>query len=200
MKFEDYRISPDIKKSIAKLGFRRPTDIQFKAIPNILKGEDLLAIAQTGTGKTAAFVIPVLSILHDRKQGRRRPDGIKCLVMVPTRELAIQINEVFVELGRHTKVNSYAIFGGVEQDAQIDKLQKGIDILVATPGRMFDLISQKHLNLERVELLILDEADHMLDLGFIKDIRDVMRFLPRKRQTLFFSGNGRQTLFFRAFD
>jgi len=187
MKFEDYRISPDIKKSIAKLGFRRPTDIQFKAIPNILKGEDLLAIAQTGTGKTAAFAIPVLSILHDRKQGRRRPDGIKCLVMVPTRELAIQINDVFVELGRHTKVNSFAIFGGVEQDTQIEKLQKGIDVLVATPGRMFDLISQKHLNLERVELLILDEADHMLDLGFIKDIRDVMRFLPKKRQTLFFS-------------
>ncbi len=187
MKFEDYRISPDIKKSIAKLGFKRPTDIQYKAIPNILKGEDLLAIAQTGTGKTAAFAIPVLSVLHDRKQGRKRPDGIKCLVMVPTRELAIQINEVFLELGRHTKVKSFAIFGGVEQDAQIDKLQKGIDVLVATPGRMFDLISQKYLNLERVELLILDEADHMLDLGFIKDIRDVMRFLPKKRQTLFFS-------------
>lgn len=187
MKFEDYRISPDIKKSIAKLGFRRPTDIQFKAIPNILKGEDLLAIAQTGTGKTAAFAIPVLSLLHDQKQGRKRADGIKCLVMVPTRELAIQINDVFLELGRHTKVKTYAIFGGVEQDAQIEKLQKGLDILVATPGRMFDLISQKHLNLERVEILILDEADHMLDLGFIKDIRDVMRFLPKKRQTLFFS-------------
>jgi len=187
MKFEDYRISPDIKKSIAKLGFKRPTDIQYKAIPNILKGEDLLAIAQTGTGKTAAFAIPVLSILHDQKQGRRRRDGIKCLIMVPTRELAIQINEVFLDLGRHTKVNSFAIFGGVEQDAQIAKLQKGIDVLVATPGRMFDLISQKHLNLERVEMLILDEADHMLDLGFIKDIRDVMRFLPKKRQTLFFS-------------
>ncbi len=187
MKFEDYRISPDIKKSIAKLGFKRPTDIQYKAIPNILKGEDLLAIAQTGTGKTAAFAIPILSILHDQKQGRKRPDGIKCLVMVPTRELAIQINDVFLDLGRHTKVNTFAIFGGVEQDAQIAKLQKGIDILVATPGRMFDLISQKHLNLERVEMLILDEADHMLDLGFIKDIRDVLRFLPKKRQTLFFS-------------
>ncbi|MEM6318298.1 MAG: DEAD/DEAH box helicase [Bacteroidota bacterium] len=187
MKFENYRISPDIKKSIAKLGFRRPTDIQFKAIPNILKGEDLLAIAQTGTGKTAAFAIPVLSILHDKKQGRQRPDGIKCLVMVPTRELAIQINEVFTELGRHTKVKSFALFGGVEQDAQITKLQKGIDILMATPGRMFDLIAQKHLNLERVEMLILDEADHMLDLGFIKDIRDVLGFLPKKRQTLFFS-------------
>ncbi|MEM1124273.1 MAG: DEAD/DEAH box helicase, partial [Bacteroidota bacterium] len=142
MKFQDYRISPAIKKSIAKLGFKRPTDIQFKAIPNILKGEDLLAIAQTGTGKTAAFAIPVLSILHDRKQGIKRVDGIKCLVMVPTRELAIQINEVLLELGRHTKVKSYAIFGGVEQEAQIEKLQKGLDILVATPGRMFDLISQ----------------------------------------------------------
>jgi ATP-dependent RNA helicase RhlE len=187
MKFDDYRISPDIKKSIAKLGFRRPTDIQFKAIPNILKGEDVLAIAQTGTGKTAAFAIPIISILHDKKQGRKRPDGVKCLIMVPTRELAIQINEVFLELGRHTKVKSFCIFGGVEQDHQIAKLQKGIDVLIATPGRMFDLISQGHLNLERVETLILDEADHMLDLGFIKDIRDVLRFLPKKRQTLFFS-------------
>lgn len=187
MKFENYNIAPEIKKSITKLGFKRPTDIQYKAIPNILKKEDVLAIAQTGTGKTAAFAIPIISLLHDQKQGRKRPDGIKCLVMVPTRELSIQINEVFTELARFTKIKSYALFGGVEQEAQITKLQKGIDILITTPGRMFDLISQGHIHLERVETLILDEADQMLDLGFIKDIRDVMRFLPKKRQTLFFS-------------
>jgi len=187
MKFEDYRISPLIKRSITELGFRRPTDIQFKAIPNILKGEDVLAIAQTGTGKTAAFVIPILSLLHDQNKKGKKGEGIKCLVMVPTRELAIQINAVFVSLSRYTKIRSFSIFGGVEQDVQIEKLQKGIDILVATPGRMFDLISQGFVQLEKVEYLILDEADHMLDLGFIKDIRDVLRFLPRRRQTLFFS-------------
>ncbi len=187
MKFEDYRIASVIKKSLAELDFRRPTDIQYKAIPSILKGEDVLAIAQTGTGKTAAFVIPVLHILHDKKVRQRRKDGIKCLVLAPTRELAIQITDVFLELGRFTKVVSFCVFGGVEQDPQIAKLQKGLDVLVATPGRMFDLISQGYINLERVEILILDEADHMLDLGFIKDIRDVMRFLPKKKQTLFFS-------------
>ena len=122
-------------------------------------------------------------------KGRKRPDGIKCLVMVPTRELAIQINEVFVELGRHTKVSSYAIFGGVEQDAQIDKLQKGIDVLVATRGRMFDLISQKYLNLERVELLILDEADHMLDLGFYQRYSGCYAFFTEKTTDLILLGN-----------
>ena len=187
MKFDQYRISPDLKESIAKLGFKRPTDIQFKAIPHILKGEDVLAIAQTGTGKTAAFAIPVLNLLHERKLRQRRPDGIKCLVLAPTRELAIQITDVFLELGRYLKVNSFCIFGGVEQESQIQKLNKGLDLLVATPGRMFDLISQGHLNLSRVEILILDEADHMLDLGFLRDIEDVLRHLPKRRQTLFFS-------------
>ncbi|WP_247237475.1 DEAD/DEAH box helicase [Telluribacter sp. SYSU D00476] len=186
MKFEEYRIAPEIKRSLEKLGFKRPTDIQYKSIPPILKGEDVLAIAQTGTGKTAAFAIPVLNVLHERKIAGR-PDGVKCLVMVPTRELAIQITEVFEQLGRHTRVKTYSIHGGVEQDPQIAKLEKGIDILVATPGRMFDLVSQGHLRLERVEILILDEADHMLDLGFIKDIQDLIKRLPRKRQTLFFS-------------
>jgi len=187
LKFEKYNISPDLKRSIAAQGFKRPTDIQYKAIPHILKGEDVLAIAQTGTGKTAAFAIPVLNILHERKLRQRRTDGIKCLVMVPTRELAIQITEVFLELGKHLKVKSFCIFGGVEQEGQIDKLNKGVDLLVTTPGRMFDLISQGHLDLNRVEILILDEADHMLDLGFLKDIQDVLRHLPKRRQTLFFS-------------
>ncbi|QHL86971.1 DEAD/DEAH box helicase [Nibribacter ruber] len=186
MKFDDYSINPAIKKALDKLDFKKPTDIQFKAIPPILKGEDVLAIAQTGTGKTAAFAIPVLHKLHERKQYARE-DGIKCLVMVPTRELAIQITEVFQTLGKHTRVKTFSVFGGVEQGPQIAKLEDGIDILVATPGRMFDLVSQGYIRLERVEILILDEADHMLDLGFIRDIRDLMKFLPRKRQTLFFS-------------
>jgi ATP-dependent RNA helicase RhlE len=187
MKFADYNISPEIKKNLAKLGFKRPTDIQFKSIPPILAGEDVLAIAQTGTGKTAAFAIPLINHLHERKKNERRPDGIKCLVMVPTRELALQITEVFKQLSKNTRVKVFCVFGGVEQGPQIEKLQERIDILVVTPGRMFDLVSQGHIRLHRVEILVLDEADHMLDLGFIKDIRDVMRFLPKKRQTLFFS-------------
>ncbi len=186
MKFDDYYIAPEIKKNLAKLGFKRPTDIQFKSIPSIMKGEDVLAIAQTGTGKTAAFAIPVLNKLQGKKNSRR-PDGIKCLVMVPTRELAIQITDVFKNIGKYTDVVIFSVFGGVEQDAQIAKLQKGIDILVATPGRMFDLVSQGYIDLHRVDTLILDEADHMLDLGFIKDIEDVKKFLPKNHQTLFFS-------------
>ena len=168
------------------MGFKRPTDIQYKAIPSILKGEDVLAIAQTGTGKTAAYAIPVLHLLQERKM-KGRPDGVKCLVMVPTHELALQTDNVFRVLGKHTRVKSFAIHGGVEQDPQIEQLNRGVDVLIATPGRMFDLVSQGALQLQRVEILILDEADHMLDLGFIKDIRDLMRHLPRKRQTLFFS-------------
>jgi ATP-dependent RNA helicase RhlE len=187
MKFDDYRIAPEIKESLQELGFKRPTDIQYKAIPPILKGEDVLAIAQTGTGKTAAFAIPVLHMLHEQKKSARRADGIKCLVMVPTRELAVQITEVFTRLGRHSRVKTVSIVGGVDQEPQIAQLQKGFDILVATPGRMFDLVSQGHLQLQRVEILILDEADHMLDLGFLRDIQDLMHKIPRNRQTLFFS-------------
>jgi ATP-dependent RNA helicase RhlE len=186
MKFEEYRIDKGIKASIAQLGYKKPTDIQYKAIPNILKGEDVLAIAQTGTGKTAAFAIPILHILEERKQ-TKRPDGIKCLILAPTHELAQQIYEVFKTLGNNTRVVSYCIHGGVDQEPQIEQLDKGVDVLIATPGRMFDLVSQGALNLKRVEILVLDEADHMLDLGFVKDISDLMRHLPKKRQTLFFS-------------
>jgi ATP-dependent RNA helicase RhlE len=186
MKFEDYNISPDIKRSLATLGFVKPTDIQYKAIPSILAGEDVLAIAQTGTGKTAAFAIPVINMLHEQKTSKRS-DGIKCLVMAPTRELAMQINEVFARIGQYTKVKSFCVFGGVEQDPQIAALENGIDVLVATPGRVFDLINQGYIHLMGVQTLVLDEADHMLDLGFINDIRDLLNHLPRKRQTLFFS-------------
>ena len=186
MKFEDYRIAPEIKRNLLELGFKKPTDIQFKSIPAILKGEDVLAIAQTGTGKTAAFAIPILHMLHVRKASSW-PAGIKCLVMVPTRELAIQITGVFDQLGRHTRVKTFCVFGGVEQGPQIARLEQGVDIIVTTPGRMFDLVSQKYLHLEHIEVLVLDEADHMLDLGFIKDIEDLIKYLPRQRQTLFFS-------------
>lgn len=186
MKFEEYRIAPEIKRNLAGLDFKRPTDIQYKAIPNILKGEDVLAIAQTGTGKTAAFAIPVSHLIMERKR-KSRVDGIRCLVMVPTRELAAQIAAVFSKVSRGTGIDILSLTGGVEQDPQISKLQKGVDILIATPGRVFDLHSQGHLLLNRIEILILDEADHMLDLGFIKDIRDLIERLPKYRQTLFFS-------------
>ena len=186
MKFEKYYISAAIKQNLAQLGFKRPTDIQFRSIPSIMKGEDVLAIAQTGTGKTAAFAIPLIDRIH-RGKTSKRVFGIKCIVMVPTRELAMQIGEVFTSIARHTKVKTFALIGGVEQDAQIKKLQDGIDIMIATPGRMFDLIHQGHINLDRIETLVLDEADHMLDLGFIEDIKFVKRMLTGKHQTLFFS-------------
>jgi len=193
MKFEKYAISEDIKKNLAGLGFKKPTDIQFKSIPSILKGEDVLAIAQTGTGKTLAFAIPVIDRIHSFKSSKRAV-GIKCLVMVPTRELAMQINDVFVQLSRHTKVKSYVVTGGVEQDAQIKKLQDGIDILIATPGRMFDLISQGYIKIKGIQTLVLDEADRMLDKGFINDIKSVKKKLPGKHQTLFFSATIDKTI------
>ncbi len=186
MKFEDYNISSEIKRSLAELNFRRPTDIQFKAIPSILKRDDVMAIAQTGTGKTAAFAIPVLHRLQMRGPNKTR-GRVSCLVMVPTRELAIQIADVFKQIGKYTRLQILGLYGGVEQDTQVKKLDKGIDVLVATPGRMFDLINQKYIDLGKVDILVLDEADHMLALGFIKDIQDVLKHLPAKHQTLFFS-------------
>ncbi len=186
MRFDEYNIESEIKNNLDRLGFKRPTDIQYKAIPSILKGEDVLAIAQTGTGKTAAFAIPVINILHERKRSKRR-SGIKALVMVPTRELALQVTEVFNKIANKTRVKATTIHGGVDQDPQIKKLEEGIDILISTPGRLFDFVHQGHLDLSGIEILVLDEADHMLDLGFIKDIKDLLRFLPGRRQTLFFS-------------
>ena len=186
MKFDDYRISSDIKRNLETLGFRRPTDIQYKAITPILKGDDVLAIAQTGTGKTAAFAIPIIDMVHQQKSSSRS-EFLCCLVMVPTRELALQITEVFQTIGKHTLVKTACVFGGVDQEPQISKLKSGVDILVATPGRMFDLVSQGHILLDKIQILVLDEADHMLALGFIKDIRQLIHFLPKYRQTLFFS-------------
>lgn len=187
MKFEDYRFNPKVKKALAELGYKRPTDIQYKSIPNILKREDLLAVAQTGTGKTAAFAIPLIDMLYEKKLSQRRPSDVNCLVLVPTHELAIQIHDVFQKIAKYTTLKTMALIGGVDQDPQIMKLYKGVDIIVATPGRVFDLISQKALLTHHIEILVLDEADHMLDLGFIKDIEDLIRKLPKRKQTLFFS-------------
>ena len=186
MKFEQYYIAQEIKNNLALLCFKRPTDIQFKAIPSIMNGEDVLAIAQTGTGKTAAFAIPLIDRIHKNKSSKRT-HGIQCIVMVPTRELALQIGGVFRSLAKGTRVTAYSLHGGVDQDPQIKRLQDGIDILIATPGRMFDLISQGYIRVDHVDTLVLDEADHMLDLGFIDDIKYVKRKLTRKHQTLFFS-------------
>ena len=183
MKFEDYHISKAIKQNLTAKGFKRPTDIQFKSIKHILDGEDVMAIAQTGTGKTAAFAIPIIDLIARNKYR----NGISALVMVPTRELAKQIGEVFSDLAKGTTVKTFALYGGVDQDKQKKALWKGIDVLITTPGRMFDLISQGSIDVSDVKHLILDEADLMLDLGFSKDIEDILRKIPKKRQTLFFS-------------
>jgi ATP-dependent RNA helicase RhlE len=186
LKFDNFHLSDDLLRNLNENGFFRTTDIQFKAIPSIMKGEDVLAIAQTGTGKTAAFAIPVINGIHSNKTSKRVL-GIKCLVMVPTRELAQQIGEVFNKLAKHTKVKAFAVIGGIEMDPQIKKLQDGIDILIATPGRMFDLISQGFISLHAIDTLVLDEADRMLDLGFIDDVAAIKNKMNRRHQTLFFS-------------
>jgi ATP-dependent RNA helicase RhlE len=186
MKFEQYPISKELKDNLEAQGFKRPTDIQFKAMPPILKGEDVLAIAQTGTGKTAAFAIPVIYLIQKEKKTNQY-NSVHALVLVPTHELAQQITDVFQGLAKNTGVQITGIIGGEQQAPQIAALKKGTDIIIATPGRLFDLASQGHIKLNRLKVLILDEADHMLDLGFIKDIKDLMRLIPEKRQTLFFS-------------
>ena len=187
MKFDDYSISDSIKKQLQILEYKKPTDIQFKAIEPILKGEDVLAIAQTGTGKTAAFAIPIVELLNTKFKRAKKKTGVVCLVLEPTRELALQTTQVIQKIARGSNVVTTSIFGGVEQDSQIKKLNDGVDVLVATPGRMFDLISQGHLDVKHLKILCIDEADLMLDLGFIKDLNDLMRHIPQKRQTLFFS-------------
>ncbi len=188
MKFEEYRLSKEVKRNLDEMGFKRPTDIQFKCIPHIQRGEDLLAIAQTGTGKTAAFAIPIIDKIQQIKyRAFDKGSFVRAVVMAPTRELAQQITKVFNQIGKNTKVKALCVYGGVEQDHQINKLLEGMDIVVSTPGRLFDLVSQGYLKLNKVEILVLDEADHMLDLGFAKDIDDLVRKIPGKRQTLFFS-------------
>lgn len=186
MRFDQYHLLQTIKDNLKALGFVRPTDIQFKAITPIMKGEDVLAIAQTGTGKTAAFVIPLVDYIAKSKKHQKQKH-LRCLVLEPTRELSMQITSVFESIAKGTGVSIVNLHGGVEQDSQIYKLGAGADIVVCTPGRLFDLMHQGHVQLNALEVFVIDEADHMLDLGFLKDIQDILRHLPRERQTLFFS-------------
>ena len=186
MKFEKYHISHEIKRSLETMGFNKPTDIQFKAIGPALKGDDILAIAQTGTGKTAAFVIPILDMLTKRKVNSRT-SGIKAIVLAPTRELAVQINDVFNTIGKHLPVKNGVVYGGVPIEPQIDMLEKGVDILIATPGRLLELTAKKEAIVDRLQFLVLDEADKMLELGFYDSIKTLTRIVPKSRQTMFFS-------------
>ncbi|HPE40143.1 MAG TPA: DEAD/DEAH box helicase [Bacteroidales bacterium] len=186
MKFSQYRFIPELESNLKEVGFIKPTDIQYKAITPILKKEDVLAIAQTGTGKTAAFAIPVIQLLATNTK-KLQPGEVRCLVMVPTHELAIQVADVFRQFVQGLDIQVLGLFGGTEQDPQIEQLKKGAEIVVATPGRLFDLESQQVIHLEQVEILVLDEADRMLEFGFLKDMRHLVKKLPRYRQTLFFS-------------
>ena len=186
MKFERYSFSETIKGNLRELGYKRPTDIQYKSIPPILRGEDVLAVAQTGTGKTVAFALPVIHMLSTRRR-KRDQQAVRCVVMVPTHELAIQVAGVFKQLAAGTSIKVEGIYGGTDQDPQIKNLNNGVDVVVATPGRLFDLESQGYLSLNDIETLILDEADHMLELGFKHDMNQLIKKLPGRRQVLFFS-------------
>ena len=187
MLFRELGIIETILKALKKENYIEPTSIQVKAIPLILKRNDVLGSAQTGTGKTAAFAIPILQHLFLARQQNNSPRKIKSLIVTPTRELAIQIAESFTTYGRFTGIKNTVVFGGVKQGAQTDALRKGVDILVATPGRLLDLIDQGFIRLNTIECFVLDEADRMLDMGFINDIRKIIAKLPVKRQSLFFS-------------
>lgn len=186
MPFKSLNIIEPILKSLEQEGYETPTPIQKEAIPIILRGSDLLGCAQTGTGKTAAFTIPILQLLLENKTYEKKPK-IRSLIVTPTRELAIQINESIKTYGRFTGLKSTVVFGGVNQNPQTASVQQGVDILVATPGRLLDLIGQGFISLKSLEIFVLDEADCMLDMGFIHDIRRIIALLPKKRQSLFFS-------------
>jgi ATP-dependent RNA helicase RhlE len=184
--FADLGLAPPLLRALADEGYATPTPIQAKAVPHVLAGRDLFGCAQTGTGKTAAFALPLIQRLraHDRQAAPRR---CRTLVLAPTRELAAQIHESFLAYGRHAGIRAAVIYGGVGQDKQSRAMMNGVDVLVATPGRLLDLVSQRLVDLRAVEFLVLDEADRMLDMGFIHDVRKIVAMLPVDRQTLFFS-------------
>jgi ATP-dependent RNA helicase RhlE len=185
--FSELNLIEPLQKAVANEGYTTPTPIQAQAIPIILQGIDLLGVAQTGTGKTAAFSIPILQLLHNTHGFQRGKRNIKALIVTPTRELAIQIDESLAAYGKYTQLTHTVIFGGVKQGKQTDALRDGVDILVATPGRLLDLINQRFITLNHIEMFVLDEADRMLDMGFIHDIKKLLVLLPKKRQSLFFS-------------
>lgn len=186
MLFKDLDIIKPILRAVGEAGYEEPTEIQKKSIPVILKGKDILGCAQTGTGKTAAFAIPILqNIVADKEENNDR--NIKALIVAPTRELAIQIQESFSEYSKYLDIKDTVIFGGVNQSSQVRKIKAGVDILVTTPGRLLDLSNQKHVDLKSVKYFVLDEADRMLDMGMIQDVKKIISKLPKERQNLLFS-------------
>ncbi len=187
MTFNDLNLLKNIQQALAEEGYTTPTPIQQQAIPIILEGTDLVGCAQTGTGKTAAFAIPIINYLHRLVGSSAKKKHIRTLVVTPTRELAIQIDESFNTYGKYTNIRSMVIFGGVSQVPQVDQLKKGIDILIATPGRLLDLHKQGFIDLDHLHFLVLDEADQMLDMGFINDVKKIVKLTPDNRQTLLFS-------------
>ena len=187
MLFEDLSLSKSIQKAVYELGYLEPTPIQEQSIPAILQGKDLIGCAQTGTGKTAAFAIPIIHQLHRIVGSSKKSKQIRCLVVSPTRELAVQIGHNFDQYGKYTNLTSLTIFGGVSQVPQVDMLRSGIDILVATPGRLLDLNKQGFIDLDHLHCLVLDEADQMLDMGFVNDVKKIVKLTPDNRQTLLFS-------------
>ncbi|MBP6557660.1 MAG: DEAD/DEAH box helicase [Flavobacterium sp.] len=187
MLFEDLSLSNSIQRAVFEEGYTNPTPIQEKAIPIILAGKDLVGCAQTGTGKTAAFAIPIIHNLHRMVGSSKKTKQIRCLVVTPTRELAVQIGESFDTYGKYTNLRQLTVFGGVSQVPQVDQLKKGIDILIATPGRLLDLHKQGFIDFDHLHYLVLDESDLMLDMGFINDVRKIVKLVPTNRQTLLFS-------------
>ncbi|HEY8782937.1 MAG TPA: DEAD/DEAH box helicase [Mucilaginibacter sp.] len=187
MSFENLNLIEPILRALKTEGYTTPTPIQEQAIPIVLQNKDLLGCAQTGTGKTAAFAIPILQLLYQDRLQHKEQKTIKALILTPTRELAIQIDESFAAYGKHTGLKHLVIFGGVSQNPQTDALKRGVDILVATPGRLLDLMNQRYVHLEHIRMLVLDEADRMLDMGFVHDVKKIIAKIPVKRQTLFFS-------------
>ena len=187
MTFNDLKLYPTIQQALEEEGYTNPTPIQEQAIPEILLGQDLVACAQTGTGKTGAFAIPILNLIHRIVGSAKKTKHIRTLVVTPTRELAIQIDESFKTYGKYTNVKSLVIFGGVNQMSQVNELKNGVDVLIATPGRLLDLHKQGFIDLDHLHHLVLDEADQMLDMGFINDVKKIIKLTPDNRQTLLFS-------------
>ncbi len=187
MTFENLNLIEPLLRALKTEGYSKPTPIQAQAIPVLLERKDLLGCAQTGTGKTAAFALPILHLLHQDELFVKGPVGIKALILTPTRELAIQIGDSFTAYGKHLRLSHTVIFGGVSQHTQVKALRDGVDILIATPGRLLDLMDQRYVKLQHLKMLVLDEADRMLDMGFIHDVKKVIARVPAKRQTIFFS-------------
>jgi len=185
--FKELNLIEPLLKALSAEGYTHPTPIQEKAIPVVLQKKDLLGCAQTGTGKTAAFALPMLQLLQEKQVPKNTRRNIRALILTPTRELAIQIRESFEAYGKFTGIRQTVIFGGVSQGKQVEDLNKGVDVLIATPGRLLDLVSQRIINLQNIELFVLDEADRMLDMGFVNDVKKIIAKIPVKRQTLFFS-------------